>query len=215
MQIKDVMTTKVLTVDSDTSLKDVAELLADRHISGLPVVTKRGALVGVVSEGDILMKEYPAERRGILGRLLHPHTAQDIAKLEARTAGQAMSSPAVTIDPDAPLSQAAELMVRRRINRLPVVDNGTLVGIVTRADIVRTFTRADGDIERQIKESVLAEAGVADPREIDVAVSKGIVSLSGKTDRRSVAELLPAEIEHIPGVVAVNSFLSWREDDKT
>jgi len=215
MQVRDVMTTNVLTVDSDTSLKEVAAILADRHISGLPVVTKRGALAGVVSEGDILMKEFPAERRGIIGRLLHPHTAQDIAKLEARTAGQAMSSPAITIDPDAPLSAAAELMVRRRINRLPVVENGQIVGIVTRADIVRTFTREDADIEREIKESVLPDHLITDPREVEVTVSNGIVNLSGKVDRRSVAELLPAHIDHLPGVVAVNSFLSWREDDRT
>jgi len=214
MQIKDVMTTNVLTVDSDTSLKEVASTLAARHISGLPVVSKRGELVGVVSEGDILMKEFPAERRGVFGRLLHPHTAQDVAKLEARTAGQAMTSPPITIAPDASLSAAAELMVHRRVNRLPVVEDGKLVGIVTRADIVRTFTRDDDDIAREIKDRVLPDQFLLDPRAIDVSVSKGIVSLSGKVDQRSVAELLPPYIGHMTGVVAVNSFLSWREDDR-
>jgi CBS domain-containing protein len=212
MKISDVMTTDVLTVTSDTSLKEVATALADRHISGVPVLSANGRLVGVVSEGDILMKELPAKQRGVLGRLLHPHTAHDVAKLEARTAGQAMTSPAITIGPDAQLSVAADLMVSRQINRLPVVDNGQLVGIVTRADIMRTFTRTDIDIAREIREDVLP-SHLIDTETIVVSVKDGIVSLSGKADRRSTAEALPSHLRAVPGVVAVNSYLSWQEND--
>jgi CBS domain-containing protein len=214
MKIRDVMTTDVVTVDSDTSLKEVAATLAERHISGVPVLSGHGRLLGVVSEGDILMKEVGVERRGVLARLLHPHTAHDVAKLEARTAGQAMTSPAITISPDAPLSEAARLMVARQINRLPVVENGQLVGIVTRADVVRTFTREDAEIAREIEEEVLPEYFLMDGHEVGVTVENGIVSLSGKVARRSIAEALPEQLSRMPGVVAVNSFLSWSVDDR-
>lgn len=214
MKIRDVMTTDVLTVESDTSLKEVAAALAEHHISGVPVMSASGRLLGVVSEGDILMKEVPVERRGVLARLLHPHTAHDIAKLGARTAGQAMTSPAITIDPDASLPEAAKLMVTRQINRLPVVENGQLVGIVTRADLVRTFTREDADIAREVEEEVLP-AHLMDGHEVGVTVEHGIVSLTGKVPRRSIAEALREDLARVPGVVAVNSFLSWSVDDQS
>src|SRR5215471_14206951 len=101
MRIEHVMTTEVLTVDPDTSLKDVAELLTERRVSGLPVVDGEGKVVGVVSEADILFKEVGDKKgpQGVIAWLLEPGGP---AKLEARTAGEAMTSPARTIEPTRP-----------------------------------------------------------------------------------------------------------------
>ncbi len=138
MKVADVMTVDVVTVGKETPLRDVAALLTERRISGLPVVDE-GRVVGVVSEGDILVKERgrKAERRGLFGVLLDDRATAEL-KLEARTADAAMTSPALTIGPDRPVAEAAGVMVDQGVNRLPVVNaDGTLLGIVTRADLVR------------------------------------------------------------------------------
>ena len=124
MQVQDVMTTPAITVRGDATLHDVAEILAAQRISGLPVLDRDGALVGVISEADIIRKEAsPAS--------------------PARTAGEAMTTPPLTIEPWRAVTEAARHMLRKHVNRLPVVFDGELVGIVTRADLVRAFVRSD------------------------------------------------------------------------
>jgi CBS domain-containing protein len=214
MKVKDVMTTSVTTVAPETSLKDVAAILAERGVSGLPVVDASGAVIGVVSEADILMKERTPEppRRGILGWLLEPEPPTE--KLTARTAGDAMTSPAITVGSGVSVARAASTMVERGVNRLPVVDDGRLVGIVTRADLVRAFTRTDDEIAREISEDVVLRMFWVAPESVKVGVADGEVTLSGEVEKRTVAELLAAFAERVPGVVGVTSSLSWREDDR-
>jgi CBS domain-containing protein len=216
MKVEDVMAREVTTVSPETSLKDVATVLAGQGISGLPVVDGSGKLVGVISEADILMKERaPASKRGgVLGWLLEPSDPQAEAKLDARSAGQAMTSPAITIGPGERVSAAAALMVERGINRLPVVDTGKLVGIVTRADLVRAFLRDDALIAKEIRDDVILRQFWIDPESLAVSVINGAVSLRGQVEKRSIAELLASVVERLPGVVAVDSRLTWREDDR-
>jgi CBS domain-containing protein len=216
MKVKDVMKSEVTTVAPETSLRDVAALLAERGISGLPVVENGGAVVGVVSEADILMKERTpqARRGGLLGRILEPPDPDADAKLVARTAREAMTSPAVTVEPNENIPRAAALMVERGINRLPVVDGGALVGIVTRADLVRAFTRDDTAIASEIRNDVILRQFWVDPETVIVKVDNGDVMLKGEVEKRSIAELLASFVERIPGVVSVDSQLSWREDDR-
>lgn len=216
MKVEDLMVREVVTVAPETSLKDVAAILAERGISGLPVVDAGGGVVGVVSEADILMKEQtPApSRRGLLGRLLGPEDPGAAAKLAARTAGEAMTSPAVTVGPDASVAETASLMVGRGVNRLPVVEDGKLVGIVTRHDLVRAFTRGDDELAREITEDVILRKFWIAPETVTVQVTGGVVTLSGEVEKQSLAELLAAFVEHVPGVVAVRSSLSWREADR-
>ena len=156
MRVQDVMTKEVRTVEADTSLKDVARLLTELGISGLPVV-EDGKVVGVVSEADILVKERainPA-RHGLVG-MFHTEGVDVGEKLRALTAGEAMTSPAITITPARPVSEAAGRMIDGHINRLPVVtDDGVLIGIVTRADLVRAFVRPDDEIATEIREDVV------------------------------------------------------------
>jgi CBS domain-containing protein len=217
MNVEDVMTRDVVTVRPETSLKEVAGVLAGRKISGVPVVTEDGEVVGVVSEADILFKERgPSKRKGKLAWLLDPFGTEGQLKLEARTAAEAMTRPAKTIAPWRPVAAAAAKMLEQRVNRLPAVDsNGRLVGIVTRADLVRAFVRRDTEIEREIRHDVLRRTlWLRTPEAVMVKVEGGNVRLEGLVDTRTDAELLPVLVAKVPGVVDVDCSLSWHEDDR-
>jgi len=214
MKVEDVMTRDVKTVERETTLKNAAGLLAELRVSGLPVV-ENGRVVGVVSEADILFKGRAGkpEDIGLIGLLLELENVNVDAKLHARTAAEAMTAPAITIGPRRPLAEAAASMLDHRISRLPVVDDGTLVGIVTRADLVRAFIRPDEDIAREIKDDVIVRSLWISPEDIDVEVEDGEVTIGGTVDTKADAELIPSFAERVPGVVSVASRLSWRSID--
>jgi CBS domain-containing protein len=217
MRVSELMTEKVLTIGPEAPIKDVAKVLISNGISGLPVCDIEGRVLGVISEGDILYKEHdPREGHvgGPLGWIIDgtPNYA-GVAKAKALTARKAMTSPAITIAPWEPAATAAQIMCERHVNRLPVVKDGLLVGIVTRADLVRAFARSDEEIEREIQDLVLHTLWIEEPG-LDVRVERGEVRLSGKLGRRSDAELLPGFVTRVPGVVTVHSTLRWGWDDR-
>lgn len=216
MNVKDVMTSDVVTVRPETSLKDVAAILTERRISGAPVVDASGKVVGVVSEGDILFKERgPSERTGLLAWFADPYEVAEQLKLAARTAGEAMTAPAKTIAPWRPVSSAAAEMLDEGVNRLPVVDDeGRLMGIVTRADLVRAFVRTDAEIVREVREKVLERALLLEtPETVTVGVDGGVVTLDGFVELRADAELIPTLVARLPGVVDVESSVRWRREN--
>src|SRR6186997_369491 len=139
MRVSELMTEKVLTIGPEAPIKDVAKILVANGISGLPVCDIEGRVLGVVSEGDILYKEHdPSEGHagGPLGWIIDGSPNQAVfVKAKALTARKAMTSPAVTIAPYESAAEAAQIMCERHVNRLPVVKDGVLVGIVTRADL--------------------------------------------------------------------------------
>jgi CBS domain-containing protein len=216
--VRDVMTSEVLAVRRETPLKEVARLLVERRISGLPVVDDEGQVVGVVSEADLLVKEQgpDAVPRGTLDRFLGEsgQARQLRAKAEARTAGEAMTAPAITIDGSRSVHQAAALMIERRVNRLPVVEAGRLVGIVTRADLVRAFVRSDGQLAEAIRKDVLLRSLWIDPDRFEVDVHDGVVTMRGSVERRSTAAMVVRMVEMVPGVVGVTADVSWSIDDR-
>ena len=211
MKVRDLMTRDVVTVTPETSLKEAASLLAAKRISGMPVVDDAGTVVGVLSEADILAKESGERRRdGLLGRLLDPDfVLKD--KIRARTAGEAMSAPAITIDPDRPVHDAATRMVAESVNRLPVIEGGNLVGIVTRADLVRAFTRTDAEVAEEIRTEILRRTLWLEPGAVRVSVVEGVVRLDGEVETEADAELLPVFVGRVPGVVSVQATLRSRE----
>lgn len=211
MRAKDVMTTKVLTVTPGMALKDAALVLVENKVSGLVVVDDHGAVVGVVSEADILARERGAERPsgGFLQRFFDAGGIDP--RLDARLVREAMSAPAITIGPNTALAEAAGIMLDDGVNRLPVVEDGKLIGIVTRADLVRAFTRSDEEILREIRDDVIFRTLWIAPESVTVTVEHGEVSLSGEVETRTDAELLPAFVERVPGVVSVRSTLSYRQ----
>jgi CBS domain-containing protein len=207
------MTRDVVSVTPDTPLKDVAAAIVERGISGLPVCDADGAVVGVLSEADLLVKQggSPERSGGLFAWLVETASAPDLAKLRAHTAGEAMTSPAVTVETASPVSEAARTMVSLGVNRLPVVEDGRLVGIVTRADLVRLFTRSDEEIARDIRQDVVKRLWIA-PERIEIEVEQGEVVLRGEVDTEVEAGLLEKRIPLVAGVVGVRSELSWAVD---
>jgi CBS domain-containing protein len=217
MTVGDVMTRSVVSVRAWTPLKEVARLLIERRISGVPVVDDDGALLGVVSEGDFLMKEQGAQavRHRPLARIFgESRTSRSrLAKIEALTAGEAMTAPALTIASGRHISEAAAVMTARAVNRLPVVDDGRLVGIVTRADLVRAYVRSDDELAATIRDDVLLRILWLDPAQFTVAVHDGVASISGRVERRSTAEMVERAVRMVPGIVDVEPDLTWALDD--
>jgi len=204
MKVRDMMTTDVVTVGSTTPLKRVAELLIARRISGVPVIDEAGVVVGVLSEADFVAREggEPQERQqhGWLDRFATDRDPRgDLEGLAARVAADLMSRPAITIGPDAQLREAAQIMAKRSVNRLPVVEDGRLVGIISRADVVRVFVRSDEEIRQQVAHALRAVDGL-----LVTGVHEGIVELSGTAASQALAMTVRSIVEHLDGVVAVD-----------
>lgn len=218
MKVRDVMTAGVISVAPETSLRELARLLNEHQISGVPVVDGDGACVGVISEADLLAKQVgrPQSRHHPLDWILGERSdPEELRRRAATTAGQAMSAPVITIDADRPLREAAALMVDRRVNRLPVLSGGTLVGMITRADLVRAYLHLDDEIERVVRDDVLRHTMWLDPDEFEIEAHEGIVRIAGTVDRRSTAGIIERLIGLTDGVTAVRADFDWELDDTT
>jgi len=203
MRVAEIMTTEVLTVGPETSLKQVAEILSARGISGAPVVDEDKHVLGVVSEADIIVKERRVAQPDALHRLLHRTNGTSL-KRAAKTAGEAMTSPAVTVTASRRVDVAAALMLDKHVNRLPVVDeHDVLVGIVTRADLVRAFVHTDEEIAAEIREEVLLRELWLRPEDFDLTVESGEVTVAGHLPNEDERELLIRRVGLVPGVVSV------------
>ena len=218
LKVRDLMTREVVTARETTPVKDVARLLVERRISGVPVVDDGGRILGVISEGDLVVKEQGANslKHRPLARIFGDaaETRAQLAKVLALTAGDAMTAPAITITANALATEAAMTMTRRQVNRLPVVDGDELVGVITRADIVRAFARSDEEIALSVREDVLHKTLWLDPDSFEIAVDAGKVRLGGQADRRSEAEMIERITAMVPGVTGVSSELTWKFDDR-
>ena len=172
--VKDVMTTEVVVVRSETTFKELAAALRRYRVSALPVVDDAGRVLGVVSEADLLVKEALADP-GLVAELVHH---KDVRKAEGLTAGDLMTCPPVTAAPDDSIEQAARMMHFMRVKRLPVVNSGgQLVGIVSRADVLAVFDRSDEDIHANIVDTMLLHEFLIDPRQFRVTVESGVVTM--------------------------------------
>jgi CBS domain-containing protein len=217
-KIGSVMTDDVLRAEYGTPFKEVARILADHRISGLPVVDEDEHVIGVISETDMMTRQALSPGSADLGRhfraLLTMTARRQAVKAKARTAGQLMTEPPVTVHADDSIVEAARTMAERQVERLPVIDEeGRLVGIVTRRDLLRVFLRPDAEIrEEVIREVLVGTLGLA-PRSIAVSVTDGVVTLDGRTDRRSEAEIVVSMTRQIDGVVDVVGKLTHRFDD--
>jgi CBS domain-containing protein len=214
MKVQDIMTRDVLTIGPEADLRDVARILVQNGISGLPVCGAQRELLGVVSEGDILVKEGgPSDESTVLGRLRRSD-GRTARKTQALKVKDAMTTPVVTISPYVSVAEAARRMSDLGIKRLPVVKDGELVGIVSRTDLVRAFVRSDDEIAREIREDLLRRTlWLEVPEAVQVRVERGAVRLSGQVETATDAVLLQKLAARVPGVVSVEAELGWRFDD--
>lgn len=217
-RVQDVMTAPVVTVDRITPYKEIAGLLAEHKVSGVPVLTMGRHIAGVVSEGDLLAArgKNPGASRRWLGwpsrrQRSHGSMAEDL-----------MTAPAITIRPDATIAAAARLMNAHHVRFLPVADaEGRLVGIVSRRDLLSVFLRPDAEIARQVSE-IFADILPGGSAGIQVAVRNGVVTLTGQTELVAEEDLIPTAVRlawDVEGVVDVVDKvgpprrISWRPAD--
>ncbi|KUF12906.1 CBS domain-containing protein [Streptomyces silvensis] len=194
------MTHTVIAVGRDAPFKEIVELLEQWKVSALPVLEGEGRVIGVVSEADLLPKEEFRDadptRYDVLRRLT------DMAKAGAVTAGELMTSPAVSVHPDATLAMAARIMAKRRIKHLPVVDvSGLLQGVVSRSDLLKVFLRPDEDIAAEVQSGVLSL--LPSETHVTVRVREGVVTLGGVLRDRALVPVLARASRAVEGVVDV------------
>jgi CBS domain-containing protein len=212
--VKDVMTDNVVSVSDNTPYKDIVQLLAQHEVSAVPVVDDTRRVLGVVSEADLLHKIEFTGLEPHVHLLERKQRRQARAKAAGDRAGDLMSSPAVTVSSDASLSAVAKIMDHERVKRLPVVDEqGRLIGIVSRRDLLRVYLREDETIREDIREQVLRRTLWIDPDMLTVAVDRGVVTLTGTADRRSTAQITVRLCESVDGVVEVVDQIGYEYDD--
>lgn len=212
MRVYDRMTRDPLAVKPETPLKEVAHLLVEHGFSGVPVVDDANVVVGVISESDFMVKERGREYvpssalSWLLGDTKQVRHERDI--VEARTAGQAMSSPPITIEGRiASIREAAITMAERNINRLPVTEDGRLVGIITRGDLLRVYAQPDTQLAEAVREALRSADGI-----FVESVENGVVRLAGTAASEAMAETTIRIAEAVDGVLAVDAeALTWRE----
>jgi len=209
--VKDVMTNEVVSVRETAEYKEIVAAMRKLHISALPVLDEEDRLVGVVSEADLLLKEVGQGALG--GYLISTGRRGERAKAAGFTAAELMSSPALTIGPDDSVSGAARLMHDRHVKRLPVVDDeGRVVGILSRVDVLSVFARPDGEIRDEVIKNIQGDFAFA-PNQINVTVRSGVVTVSGQVESLAVARDLINALKHAEGVVGARSRLSYPPPD--
>jgi len=209
--VKDVMTADVVWVERDTPFAAIAAALHEFRVSAFPVLDEAGEVIGMVSESDLLAKlalgggEDPEP--GMITGILHQH---QLEKARAVTAGELMSSPVAAVSPDDPVEQAARLMYLRRVKRLPVVDaDNRLVGIVSRADVLTVYDRPDVEIGEEVRNDIALLESIADASKLDVSVTNGIVTLTGRPRTSREGHEIVRRARHVHGVVAVRDRLDY------
>jgi CBS domain-containing protein len=205
--VKDVMSTHVMAVREMASFKEIATRLREQRVSAFPVIDLDGKVIGVVSEADLLTKE---ALEGTVPRTLQSLRQRVRSQVNAVTAADLMTKPAVTIGPGEPVSHAARLMFNKRVKRLPVTDDdGRLIGIVTRSDVLSVYSRPDPDIQREITQDLILCTFLCDPGRFTVTVKDGIVTIEGTPETASLGHDIIDAVRHTEGVVAVRDRLSY------
>lgn len=212
--VRDVMTADVIAVSENTPYKDIAETLVRHRVSAVPVVAVTGEVLGVVSEADLLHKLDNSSLEPHLRFLERKQRRVARAKASADVARDLMSSPAVTIAATASVAAAAKLIDEEKVKRLPVVDeDGRLIGIVARSDLVRMYLRDDDEIRDEIIDQVLVHTLWIDPNIVSVSVERGVATLAGTVDRRSTRDLVVRLVFGVSGIVDVVDNLTYEYDD--
>ncbi|MCX4418758.1 CBS domain-containing protein [Streptomyces mirabilis] len=200
--VSDVMTHTVAAIGRKANFKEIVQLMEQWKVSALPVLEGEGRVIGVVSEADLLPKEEfrdsDPDRHTQLRRL------SDLAKAGAVTAEDLMTAPAVTVQANATLAQAARTMAHAKVKRLPVVDDmGLLEGVVSRGDLLKVFLRGDEDIAEEVRREVVSYLFRAPSAPVWVQVHDGVVTLTGRVRDTSLVPVAARLVRAVEGVVDV------------
>lgn len=217
-EVSEVMTRQVISIGPDATFHDIVDCLLSNEISGVPVVGADGTLLGIITEADLITKDaYEQTRpRRHLAMLADHLRGQDhdwVGKASARCGADLMTSPVDTISPSAPIGAAARIMLENSHKRLPVVEDGRLVGIVARSDLLKPFQRPDEEIAAEVR-AVLSDP-LRCPAEtaVEVTVHDGVLTSTGMTRFPSDIDALRRILGKIPGVVSVALALTAREPE--
>jgi len=221
MKAYDIMTRNVITIRQDASILEAVRTMLQHRISGLPVVDEAGRLVGIVTEGDFLRRaETQTERTRPrwLAFLASPGAlARDYARTHARKVEPVMTREPVTVACDAPLEEVVRVMEKKHVKRVPVLDGGRLVGIISRANLLHALAsvarhlpppaKDDADIRERLLMSLASESWC--PKMVNVVVRNGVVELSGVIMDERMREAIIVAAENVRGVKEVHDHLVW------
>ncbi|MYS27583.1 CBS domain-containing protein [Streptomyces sp. SID7804] len=200
------MTHTVVAVGREAPFKDIVKVLKEWKVSALPVLEGEGRVVGIVSEADLLPKE--EFRDSDPDRFTQMRRLADLSKAGAVTAGELMSTPAVTVHPDATLAQAARIMAQRKVKRLPVVNDESIIeGVVSRTDLLKVFLRPDDELAEEIRREIVVYLFPYPVEPIQVEVSDGVATLTGKIRDTSLVPVVARLVRAVEGVVDVECHL--------
>lgn len=219
LQAKDVMSHSVITVRLDTPVAEIARTMIKLHISGLPVLDDRGRLVGIVTEGDLVEKEAgPVPYPKMFG--LSAERAREVEdrsrRSEGKVAADVMTREVITTKEDTPLREIARVMAERKINRMPIVRDGEVLGIVSRQDVLKAFARPDHELAQLVRDVIVKDLWSIDPSTFEITAKNGVIRFAGRVEKLSEAELLEWFARGVDGVVDVDrSGLAYDVDDRT
>ena len=215
MKVRDVMTTEIVSVPPELPLKEVIDRLVHAEVSSLPVVDATGNLVGMITESDLISKEaYGSRRRRALSLLADTLGGRDhlwVTKAAGSIAAEVMTTNVISSGPTEDIRSAARRMLEHRIKRMPVLERGVLVGLVSRHDILATFDQPDDVVTIDVKQALTEDPSRPDDHHVDVSVEGGIVTLSGDVRYAWDERVVVSIVRDVPGVIDVVSNLHHRQ----
>lgn len=217
VRVEDLMNPRPITVEPTATVKEIAEAMLKHDIRSVPVVDIGERLVGVVAEADLVCREgYPTVRHHSLGayvdEALAEHRHHWVERAEGLTAEEIMTREVVTCEPPEPVGVVTRRMLVHNVRTLPVVEDGRLVGILSRHDLLQLFCRPDPEIRARVAE-LLASPLWAPGHTVEAEVRDGVVILTGTVRRGADGPVVSSIVGHIPGVIDVINRIQVEEQE--
>lgn len=222
MKARDVMVSPAITVNPSASVREVAKIFLERRISAVPVVDEQGKLIGIVSEGDLMHRaEAGTERKRswwLQGFIGDETLAAEYVKAHARKVTDVMTRRVITASPDSPLHEIASLLENNSIKRVPIVKDGQVVGIVSRANLIQAVASGRKELDIPVSDTVIRDKLLASLKAeawahtglLNITVNDGVVDLWGITGSDAERKAIRVAAESVPGVYAVHDNLIRR-----
>lgn len=220
MNVADIMSRDVITVKPSASIEHAARLMVDHGVSGLPVVDDAGAVVGIITERDLIVRQKPRERAPWWKLFFQDaeQLAREYQKARGTTVAEVMTQPVVHVTPDTPIAAAAAILDQLRIGRLPVIAEDRLEGILSRADLIKALSIApaaktaplpDAELANEMRKRLAGEAWVSN-RHIAIRAENQVLSLFGLAESDTERSALETMARAIPGCKGVDNQLIVR-----